>query len=151
MATSFLYNIAMGSGYGLNMLTGNGSENMSLEMQVYMAQRYVILSLADKQDCVIVGRCADYILRDNENVLKCFIYADMDSRIERAVKEYGMNSSEAEKIIARSDKKRANHYHAFTEEQWGNRKNYDLMLKSSSLGIETTAEIIIGAYKKNNG
>jgi cytidylate kinase len=147
MTTSFLYNIAMGAGYGINMLTGNGKENMSLEMQVYLAQRDVILSLADKGSCVIVGRCADYVLRERENVLRCFIYADMPARIERAVKEYGMVSSEAQKLITQSDKKRANHYHAFTEQQWGNRKYYDLLINSSKCGIENASDMIISALK----
>jgi cytidylate kinase len=143
MTTSFLYNMAMGAGYGINMFAGNGKENLSLEMQVYMAQRDVVLSLVEKGSCVIVGRCADYVLRDRENLLRCFIYADMPSRIDRAINEYGMNRDEAEKLISQSDKKRANHYHAFTEQQWGNRRNYDLLINSSRCGIENASEMII--------
>jgi cytidylate kinase len=107
----------------------------------------VILSLAEKGSCVIVGRCADYVLKERENVLRCFIYADMSARIERAVNEYGMGRGDAQKLIIQSDKKRANHYHAFTEQQWGNRKNYDLLINSSKCGLENACDMIISAVK----
>jgi len=132
----FIYKLGMGISYGY------GNEIMPLTNQIYITQAKVIKELADRGPCVIVGRCADYILRDYGNVLRVFVYSDMEHRIERAVNSYGMNAQTAKKEIQRSDKERARHYNFFTDEVWGDRKNYDVMLNSGNFGIETCAAII---------
>lgn len=147
MTNSLLYNIAMGTGYGINIMAGNMHENLSLNAQVYLAQQKVIKKYAENS-CVIVGRCADYILKDLDSVLRCFVYSDVESRVKRAVTEYGMDMGTAREEIHRSDKRRANHYNVFTDQKWGDRRNYDLMINSGRLGIELASEMIVKAAEE---
>lgn len=142
VTSSLLYNIAMGTGYGLGILTGTSRESMPLNAQVYLAQREAIQKLARKGSCVIVGRCADYILKDEADVLRCFIYSDFQSRIERAVNEYGMDKKDIEKKLTQADKSRAVYYNNVTDQKWGDRRNYDVMINSGCTGIEEAAELI---------
>ncbi len=135
---SFLYDLAIGTSYGYVNQTGIP---LDLNTQVFLAQRDVILKFAS-QPCVIVGRCADYILRDHKDVLRIFLYADKKSRLKRIVEEYGEDPSKAEKLLAQSDKRRARHYEEFTDSIWGARRNYDLLLNTASFGIEKTADLI---------
>lgn len=135
----FLYNIGMGMSYGYS------TPALSLSSQIYIAQAKVIKQFADQGACVIVGRCADHILKDYKNVFKVFVYADMEHRIQRAVEVYGMSEQTAKKEIIKSDKARARHYNLFTDRTWGARKNYDIMLNSGAIGIENCAQIICEA------
>lgn len=135
---SFLYDLAIGTSYGYVNSTG---VPLDLNTQVFLAQREAILEFS-QAPCVIVGRCADYILRDREDVLKVFVYADRKARLDRIVKEYGEDPGKAEKLLAQSDKRRARHYEEFTDSIWGARRNYDIMLNSATHGPEKTAEII---------
>ncbi|MCD7868629.1 MAG: cytidylate kinase-like family protein [Clostridiales bacterium] len=141
ITSSFLYNLAMGTSYGYGMLE-DANQPLPLTTQIFCAQQKIIKNYADSGSCVIVGRCADYILRDRRDVLRVFIYADMEKRIEHSVKEYGMPEATAREEIARSDRERARHYNMFTEQKWGERTNYDIMLDSGSLGYENCARII---------
>ena len=90
VTNSFLYNLAMGTSYGYGILQSANPHTLPLSEQVYETQREVITGFADQGRCVIVGRCADQILGDREDVLRVFIYADMESRIKRGIQEYGM-------------------------------------------------------------
>lgn len=139
---SLLYNLAMGSFYGYRNLCPAGEQGAPLPEQIYRAQKEVITSLADKGPCVIVGRCADYILKERSGLLRVFIYASMDKRVERAVREYGMPEREALQEIKRSDKARSRHYQDFTERTWGARQNYDCMLNSGELGFSLCADTV---------
>ena len=140
---SFLYDLAIGTSYGYVNQTGIP---LDLNTQVFLAQREAILKFAE-QPCVIVGRCADYILRDREDLLRVFVYADKKARLDRIVKEYGEDPAKAEKLLAQSDKRRARHYEEFTDSIWGARRNYDVLLNSATLGLEHTAEIICSMAK----
>ncbi len=140
---SFLYDLAIGTSYGYMNQTGIP---LDLNTQVFLAQRETILKFAESP-CVIVGRCADYILREREDVLRIFIYADKQSRLKRIVEEYGEDASKAEKLLSQSDKRRARHYEEFTDSIWGARRNYDLLLNSGTFGIEKTADIICSLAK----
>lgn len=140
---SFLYDLAIGTSYGY---VNHAGAHMDLNTQVFLAQRDVILKFAESP-CVIVGRCADYILRDRQDVLRIFIYADKKSRLQRIVEEYGEDASKAEKLLTQSDKRRARHYEEFTDSIWGARRNYDMLLNSGMLGIEKTAELICAFAK----
>ena len=115
---------------------------------LFKIQSDVIRSLAENQSCLFVGRCADYILRDREDVLRVFIYASKKARLERIVKEYGEDPAKAEKLLAQSDKRRARHYEEFTDSIWGARRNYDILLNSGAYGVEKTAEIICSLAKE---
>ena len=138
---SFLYNIAMGNSYSYGMLGLAGTNTLPLTMQVFLAQQKVILEYT-KTPCVIVGRCADYILRDREDVLKVFVYSDLEKRAQRAIERYGCDRKKALDLIAKSDKGRARHFATFTDWDWGDRSNYDLMVNSGSVGIDRSVEII---------
>lgn len=142
VTNSLLYNLAMGTSYGYGILKSANAQTLPLAEQVYIAQKDVITEYANKGRCVIVGRCADQILGNRDDVLRVFIYADPAKRAERGVKEYGMTENTALKEIKRSDKERSQHYNGFTEKVWGDRHNYDLLLNSGVLGFENCAKII---------
>ena len=149
ITSSFLYNLAMGTSYGYGMLEEASHQPLPLTTQIFCAQEKIIRDYANSGSCVIVGRCADYILRDRKDVLRVFIYADMEKRIEHSVKEYGMPKSSAREEIARSDRERARHYNMFTDRKWGDRANYDILLDSGTLGYENCAQIICSITEMN--
>lgn len=118
--------------------------------RIFIAESNVIKKLA-KENCVIVGRCADYILKDNKDVLKVFLYSDLDSKIKRATKYYGLNDKNALKQINKIDKERAKHYKYYTNQEWKDYSNYDLVINVDKFGVENTAkqiEEIISKLKK---
>ena len=131
--------------------TMNNTYGMDLEMsqRSYMATLKMIQLIASSQSSVIVGRCADYILSDDEDaVLKVFIYAPMESKVKRAIKYYGLskNKEETRKIIEKKDKKRKKYYEFITEKNWGDPVEYDLLV-NSDMGIEEAAYAIAAAAK----
>ena len=142
VTSSLLYNIAMGTSYGYGILETANNQSLPLSEQIYIAQQQIIKELAKKGSCVIVGRCADAILDNSFDVLKVFIYADTKERIKRCVTKYNMTADIAKKQIKQSDKARSNHYNIYTDKEWGNRHNYDLMLNSSALGYQKCANAI---------
>lgn len=110
--------------------------------RIFIAESNVIKDLAKKESCVIVGRCADYILRDNKGVLKVFLYSDDESKNQRAIKYYGLKESNANKEITRINKEREKHYNFYTNRNWKKMTNYDLMINVDSKGVDMTAEYI---------
>ena len=114
---------------------------------LWSIQRKVILELAQKEPCVIVGRCADYILEDQGGCLKVFIHADPAKRAERIVKVYGETGELPEKRVRDKDRRRAAYYQFYTDVKWGEVRNYHIALDSGVLGIEACAEVIIGLYR----
>ena len=155
ISSGWLYNMMLGSSYATGTTgapLGSGNPILPLADQVFNAQRKTILKIVEKGPCVIVGRCADYILKSDEkiansDVLNVFIYAPLAAKMDRAVKKYNVPVDEAKKVVTRIDKRRANHYNTFTENTWGCRKNYDIMLNSSLLGIEESAAILVEIVK----
>ncbi len=105
-------------------------------------QRKVILELAEKGPCVIVGRCADYILRDEADCLTAFIHASLEFRAERIVKVYGEREESPKQRIKDKDKRRAAYHRFYTDMKWGYAKNYQVSLDSGKLGLERCAEIL---------
>ncbi|WP_455716523.1 cytidylate kinase-like family protein [Anaerosporobacter sp.] len=137
---SLLYSIAMGmSAYGSQDL---GFNNLSLDERIYLAQAEVIRKVATEGSCVIVGRCADYILKENPNVVNVFVWADINSRVERATTMYNMPTKKAEENILKIDKRRANYYNYHANEKWGKAENYHLSIKSDYVGIDNAVEVI---------
>ncbi len=116
---------------------------------LWNAQCNVIRSLA-QEDCVIVGRCADYVLKNFKDVdlLRFYVYADMDFRAERIVKQYGESDQNPKKRLIEKDKRRAAYYEIYTDQKFGDPLNYDLCLNSSSLTVEGCASIIVNEYKR---
>ena len=120
-----------------------GSHGMTAADFLWNIQCNVILQLAEKGPCVIVGRNADYILKDRPDCLHAFIYADMDSRAERIVRLYGESEKSPQARLNEKDKRRKVNYQHYTGRNWGQAQNYDICLDSSKLGIETCTDILI--------
>jgi cytidylate kinase len=139
-------------GYFFNLsqagMAGTGA--LSLYDQIYICQHNIITDLAEKEAFVIVGRCADYILRERKDVLHFFIHADMKSRMKRITEEYGIEDERPEKRLNEMDEKRATYYKNYTLRDWGDKANYDAMLNSETLGVQSCVEIITSLYRKNN-
>ena len=110
--------------------------------ELFLKESELIKDIAEKESCVIVGRCADFILNEKKDVLKIFIYSDMDNKIKRATEFYGLSKAKAEKEIKHIDKLRANHYKYYTEREWKDFSNYDICINSDKLGVESVAELI---------
>lgn len=127
------------------MFLGRGVDGLANADRIWIAQKKVLEELAEKGPCVIVGRCADYVLKDRKDCMNVFIYADPAFRAERIVKQYGENAEKPEKRLADKDKKRKLNYKYFTEREWGKRENYHLSIDSSFFGIEKAVEMIVDA------
>lgn len=139
-SSSLLYSIAMGmNAYGNHDI---GFTNLSLDDQVFLAQSNVIRKVAQEGPSVIVGRCADYILRENENVINIFIWANLAFRKDRAVNLYNLQEEKAEENILKYDKRRANYYNYHANEKWGRAENYHLSIRSDYVGIDNSVELI---------
>lgn len=132
-----------------SLATAGQYENsgMSMHDKLYVEQSKVIEELAAGGGCVIVGRCADYILRDYRDCLHVFIHADMESRAKRIVERYGEQDRPPKKRLEEKDQKRKVYYKNYTGRSWGEAQNYGLCLNSGLLGIETCAELIVAACK----
>ena len=115
---------------------------------LWCMQRDIILDIAEKEDCVIVGRCADYILRDRDDCLNVFIHAPKDKRAERIVKLYGESDVAPEKRLDDKDARRKVNYRHFTGREWGVAQNYHLALDSGMLGIEGCVDLIAAAFQR---
>ncbi len=113
---------------------------------LWQSQRKVILDLAEKGGCVIVGRCADYILQGKHDLLKVFVYASMEKREERILKVYGENEEAPRKRLEDKDKRRRAYYRLYTDMEWGQVQNYDIALNSGELGIEKCVDILTMLY-----
>ena len=122
--------------------TGRDLNGMSIDDYVFNAQRKIILDIAEKGNCVIVGRCADYILRERDDVLNVFIIGEPEKKIERIKSMYSVSESEAKKLIKDTDKKRSINYNYYTDQIWGRNHNYAITLNSSILGMDKCIDII---------
>lgn len=127
-------------------LSGRDFYGHSYQDDLWLIQRKIILELAEKEPCVIVGRCADHILKNTSDLLTVFIHASMEKRIERITKIYGDSQEAPEKRLKDKDKKRKAYYQLYTDTEWGNVQNYHLALDSGVLGIETCVDIIAALY-----
>lgn len=146
-ANSLLYTLAMGS----NILgtTMNFGYKKPLNDKLFVLQSEVIKEYAEGGSCVIIGRCSDYVLRNEKNVLRLFIYGDLDHRKARVAERHPeIKSSQIIDIINKTDKRRASYYNFYTGNKWGKYDNYDMAINSSTLGIEGTANIIAASAKK---
>ena len=140
MTGSLLFNIASSLSFANNVFSTNNG--VTLQDEIYFTQNRIIKELADKGPCVIVGRCADYILREREDCLNVFIFTDNESKNERADKYSTTNREAAPAVLKKKDKARANHYKYYTDQEWGMASNYDLCLNSGLIGIEGCVKAI---------
>ena len=128
-------------------LAGRDITGRSVEDMVHEAQRKVILDLADKEPCVIIGRNADYILKDRDDVLNVFIHGDMPEKTQRISQLYRVTEQEAINMMADTDKRRMTNYNFYTDQKWGKASNYTLCLNSSQLGYDRCEAMIIDCVK----
>ena len=137
---SLLYSIAM----GINVY-GNqdfGFSGLSLDDRIFLAQSDVIRKVAEEGPCVIVGRCADYVLKERTDVVNLFIQAAISFRIERATRLYGEDEKKVADVVIKKDKSRANYYNYHVGEKWNNLYNYDLVVRSDMGGIDRAVDCI---------
>ena len=127
--------------------SGRDITGKSVEDMVYEAQRNIILELAEKEPCVIIGRNADYILKDRDDVLNVFIHGDMPEKIKRITGLYNVKEKEAVKMMADTDKRRRTNYNFYTDQNWGKASNYTLCLNRSQLGYDRCEMIIMECVK----
>ena len=146
-ANSLLYTLAMGSNFaGTAMHFGY---KMPLSDKLFIIQSDLIKGYAKEGSCVIIGRCSDYVLRDEDNLLRIFIYGDLDHRQQRIAQRHPeIKSSQLIDTIKKTDKRRASYYKFYTGCKWGKYDNYDLAINSSTVGIENAAEMIVNFAKK---
>ncbi|WP_291564037.1 cytidylate kinase family protein [Bacteroides sp.] len=122
--------------------------SISSDDVLFVAESKIIEELAEKESCIIVGRCADYILKDYPKVLKVFCYSDMASAISRCTAEYGINKENAETEIRRINRNRIHHYEYYTGMKWGEPHHYNLMINTGSIGLETACRLVKDIYRK---
>lgn len=138
--SSFLYNLVMDTysfGYNSAALV-----DMPISQKIFLAQYDTIKKIASEGSCVIVGRCADYALADNKNVLSIFIQGDMDVKIKRIMEKYDLSEAKAKDMIIKKDKQRQSYYNYYSSKKWGMAASYDLTINSSVLGIDGTVKLI---------
>lgn len=121
---------------------GRGVNGLSVSDYLWNEQRKKIQEIAEKESCVIVGRCADYILRERKDVLNVFIHAPKEERAKRIVEVYGETDTEPLKRLRDKDKKRAVNYRYYTDQEWGRAQNYQLTIDSSAFGIEGSVDLL---------
>ena len=151
-ASSLLYTLVTGHFMSAGNGAGASGFHVPINDKLFIAQSDIIRRLADEDSCVFVGRCADYVLRERENVIKVFIHGDIDCRKKRVAERHGISEVEAAEMIAKTDKKRASYYNFYTGGKWGKLENYSLSVNSSLLGIEGTVKLIadfVRAYKNS--
>lgn len=137
---------AGGSSWLAHAFSDRDRDGHSYQDDLWAIQRKIILELAEKGSCVIVGRCADYILRDNADCLRVFIHSDMETRAKRIVEQYGERSEAPAKRLKDKDKRRAAYYQFYTDMKWGAVENYHIALNSGALGIDKCVELLAQMY-----
>ena len=132
----------------LETLNNGYYSGLSNSDELFIKESELIKEVANENSCVIVGRCADFILKENKNVIKVFVYSNMENKVKRAIDIYGLDKNKAEKEINRINKLRANHYKYYTEKEWKNPENYDICINSDGLGVEKAADLICEMVNK---
>lgn len=146
-SSSLLYTLAMGASM---IYTNTTPMAVPINDALFIAQSEIIRELSETEDCVIVGRCADYILKDHGKLVKVFVQGDMPDRIRRIMERAGISESEAKDRINKKDKKRASYYNYYTGGKWGKAENYNLVVSTSKIGVEGAARLIF-EYAKTVG
>lgn len=138
---SFLFSLVMGS-YPVSA-DGRINPDLPLNHKIFLAQFDTIRRLGDQGPCVIVGRCADYVLRDHPNVVNFFLTGDMADKKARILGRYDIEKDKAEDFIKKTDKRRASYYNYYTDQKWGSAPNFDLCLNTSKTGIEGAVKLMM--------
>ena len=139
---SFLYSLVMDT-YSVSGYSAAPFLDMPLNHKVFLAQFETIKKIAEKESCVIVGRCADYALSDNPDCINIFIHADLDVRIKNVSRNLNITENKARDIINKTDKQRASYDNYYTSKKWGDSKSYNLSLDAGKLGTDNCVEMIL--------
>ena len=139
---SFLYSLVMDT-YSVSGYSTAPFLDMPLNHKVFLAQFETIKKIAEKESCVIVGRCADYALADNPECINIFIKADMSERIKNVSRAFNLTENKARDMINKTDKQRASYYNYYTSKKWGDSKSYDMCLDSGKLSVDGCVEMIL--------
>ena len=139
---SFLYSLVMDT-YSVSGYSTAPFLDMPLNHKVFLAQFETIKKIAEKESCVIVGRCADYALADNPECINIFIKADMSERIKNVSRAFNLTENKARDMINKTDKQRASYYNYYTSRKWGDSKSYDMCLDSGKLSVDGCVEMIL--------
>ena len=134
--------------FNLSVGTYSGKNFQAVSDQIYIAQSRAIREYAEEGPCVIVGRCADYILKDDAFCLNVFINADKFFKLNRIMQKYDLEQPNAEKMIKEMDKRRSRHYRFYTSQEWGRSDNYHLCVNSGKLGIDKAVDLIVDLAEK---
>lgn len=126
------------------------SEELGNVDEMFIAESNIIKKLAKDNSCVIIGRCADYVLKDEKNVINVFVYNSFEEKVKRVVDIYKVSNKEAQKEIKKINKQRANHYKHYTGNEWGKLENYDICINSDFMGVENAAEFLYDIVKRKN-
>ena len=136
---SLLYTLAIGSSL-------HGAQYFGIDMpindQLFITQTEIIKNAAEEENCIFIGRCADYVLRNHSHCINVFVHADKEKRIDRICLERGVSHEDASAMIVKTDKRRAGYYNFYTGKKWGRSENYHLSVDSTLLGVEGTAQMI---------
>jgi cytidylate kinase len=137
--SAFSYTLSSAVNFG----EGFAGDSISMNEKLFLTQFEIITQIGNTGQGVIIGRCADYVLKDFDNVTNVFIFADYEDRVKRCIDQYGVDPDKAEETVKAYDKARVNYYNFHTSQKWGNYKNYDLMLNTSVLSDEAAEDQIV--------
>ena len=140
-ANSLLYSLSVGL-YNYGNGLSSPMDDLPVNDKLYILQHKIIKEKAESESFVIVGRCADYILKDYPGVVKIFIYADIESRIRRAISRHDIEPARAKQAIIKTDKNRANYYSFYSGQKWGQVENYDLCINTTKLDVDQAVKLI---------
>lgn len=144
-ASSLLYTLALGSSI---YNSGMGSVNLPINDKLFVVQSQIIKDIANSgEGAIIVGRCADYVLSERDNVVKVYITSDFDTRVNTVMKRHDLTQSQARDLIIKTDKRRSNYYSYHTGEKWGKADKYDVVVSTARIGIDGAAGLIADYIK----
>ena len=144
-ASSLLYTLALGSSI---YNSGMGSVNLPINDKLFVVQSQIIKYIANSgEGAIIVGRCADYVLSERDNVVKIYITSDFDTRVNTVMKRHDLTQSQARDLIIKTDKRRSNYYSYYTGEKWGKADKYDVVVSTARIGIDGAAGLIADYIK----
>ena len=147
LTNSLLYHFAMGAIHGMTYPREPKISELPLTEQIFLAQKAAIEEAAKRESCVFIGRCADYILKSRPDVLRVFIYAPREVRKRRAIEEYGDLEEYIDEFMYQTDKRRRIYYENYSNQKWGSRENYDLMINSGEIGLDRCVDLICEAAR----
>ncbi len=147
-SNSLLYSLSLGASATINSEYGTAPQT-PLNEKLYLLEYNIIRRVAE-ESCVIVGRCADHVLADRNDLLRVFVYADDEAKVQHIAWKYSVTPEKARSMIKKNDKSRANYYNSYASGKWGDPSNYDLCINRSLLGVEGSAELLIACLRIKN-